>query len=302
MQTAISIRHSDSVDVKFLLSDGEAETQKTISMQHRDLLELSRSTGRPMTDPWCSRLAMLHLRYLVESGEDMEKPLVYVSPKELAAYDERQAGYKDAGPLAARGHDPETGALLGRVAEAHRAFKARFGLPGRVRCRVIRAMNSARDVVDRLLRRPKFFWRIDYFCKPYPPGIPPPLVPGQPVCPLSGRAPDRLLFSTRDTRFGDTRINYVYYNTSERLALAYPPMQRKELDELYEWHYWEPCSEMVLPDPGCHTPYRGYRGGSLLARNLHRLPSPWWFFHKLAYDDPTASALLRAVKGRAAGQ
>jgi hypothetical protein len=89
LQTAISLRHSDSVDVRFLLSDGTHQTQKTIAMQHRDLLELSRTAGVEMTDPWCSRLAMLHLKYLIESGEDMEKDLVSVSPKELAGYEAR---------------------------------------------------------------------------------------------------------------------------------------------------------------------------------------------------------------------
>ncbi len=87
MQTAISLRHSDTVDVKFILSDGSTEAAKTISMQHRDLLELARASGVPMTDAWCSRLAMLHLRYLIESGEDMEKTLIYVPKTELAAYD-----------------------------------------------------------------------------------------------------------------------------------------------------------------------------------------------------------------------
>jgi hypothetical protein len=89
LQTAISLRHSDSVDVKFILSDGSTEMQKTISMQHRHLLELSKSSGVPMTDAWCSRLAMLHLKYLIESGEDMEKDLVTVPPKELAGYEAR---------------------------------------------------------------------------------------------------------------------------------------------------------------------------------------------------------------------
>lgn len=89
LQTAISTRHSDSVDVKFILSDGTAEMQKVIAMQHRDLLELSKASGTPVTDPWCSRLAMLHLQYLVESGEDMEKSLVTPSPKELAGYEAR---------------------------------------------------------------------------------------------------------------------------------------------------------------------------------------------------------------------
>jgi hypothetical protein len=89
LQTAISTRHSDSVDVKFILSDGTSDSQKTISMQHRHLIELAKSSGVPMTDAWCSRLAMLHLTYLVESGEDMEKDLVSVSPKELAGYEAR---------------------------------------------------------------------------------------------------------------------------------------------------------------------------------------------------------------------
>jgi hypothetical protein len=89
LQTAISIRHSDSVDVKFILSDGSTEMEKTIAMQHRDLLELSKACGTPLNDPWCSRLAMLHLQYLVESGEDMEKAIVTVPPKELAGYEAR---------------------------------------------------------------------------------------------------------------------------------------------------------------------------------------------------------------------
>lgn len=89
LQTAISLRHSDSVDVKFVLSDGGADTQKTIAMQHRHLVDLAKTAGVTMTDAWCSRLAMLHLQYLIESGEDMEKDLVSVSPKELAGHEAR---------------------------------------------------------------------------------------------------------------------------------------------------------------------------------------------------------------------
>jgi hypothetical protein len=89
LQTAISTRHSDSIDVRFILSDGTTEMEKTVAMQHRDLLELSKTSGATITDSWCSRLAMLHLRYLVESGEDMEKKLVTVSPKELSGYEAR---------------------------------------------------------------------------------------------------------------------------------------------------------------------------------------------------------------------
>jgi len=87
LQTAISLRHSDTVDVKFVLRDEGTRIQKTIAMHHLDLLELSKKTGRLMTDAWCSRLAALHLKHLIETGEDMEKDMVTVSPEELAAYD-----------------------------------------------------------------------------------------------------------------------------------------------------------------------------------------------------------------------
>jgi len=87
LQTAISIRHSDTVDVKFVLHDGETRTQKTVALPHVDLLQLSKKMGRPVTDAWCSRLAALHLKRIIETGEDVEKDLVMVSAVELAEYD-----------------------------------------------------------------------------------------------------------------------------------------------------------------------------------------------------------------------
>jgi hypothetical protein len=87
LQTAISIRGSDSVDVQFLLENDQAGSfKKTIALPHADLLALSRSTGRPMDDPWCARLAALHLVHVVETGEDMEKDLVTVAPDALKLY------------------------------------------------------------------------------------------------------------------------------------------------------------------------------------------------------------------------
>jgi hypothetical protein len=86
LQTAISLRHSDTVDVKFVLESDGTKVQKQIAMPHVDLLELSRRTGREMSDSWCSRLAALHLRHMVENGEDMEKDLVTVRLDELSGY------------------------------------------------------------------------------------------------------------------------------------------------------------------------------------------------------------------------
>jgi hypothetical protein len=87
LQTAISMRGADTVDVKFILTDDNGgRTEKTIALPHPSLLDLSRETGRNMDDPWCARLAALHLLRVVETGEDMEKDIVTVMPADLKRY------------------------------------------------------------------------------------------------------------------------------------------------------------------------------------------------------------------------
>ena len=87
LQPAISIRHSDTVDVKFILEDElGGQIQRTIALPHAALLQVSRETNRKMDDPWCSRIAELHLLHLVETGEDMEKDLVTLTLPDLKRY------------------------------------------------------------------------------------------------------------------------------------------------------------------------------------------------------------------------
>jgi hypothetical protein len=87
LQTAISLRGADTVDVRFILTDENGgRTEKTIALPHASLLDVSRETGRDMDDPWCARLAALHLLHVVETGEDMEKDLVTVVPADLKRY------------------------------------------------------------------------------------------------------------------------------------------------------------------------------------------------------------------------
>src|SRR5580658_666548 len=91
LQTAISIRHADTVDVKFVLvDDNQGRSDKTIALQNADLLTVSKEAGRKIDDPWCARLAALHLKHLIETGEDMEKDLVTVSLADLRRYAERE--------------------------------------------------------------------------------------------------------------------------------------------------------------------------------------------------------------------
>lgn len=86
LQTGISIRHADTVDVKFWISsDGGEPEEKVIALPHPELLRLT-ANGRDLTDPLCLRLAAAHLRHMIETTEDIDKTLVTVPPEELARY------------------------------------------------------------------------------------------------------------------------------------------------------------------------------------------------------------------------
>jgi hypothetical protein len=85
LQNAISIRHADAVDVKFALSSEDGSTEeKVIALPHAALLSLARASERELTDPWCMRLAASHLKRMIETFEDMDKPLVTLTPVQLA--------------------------------------------------------------------------------------------------------------------------------------------------------------------------------------------------------------------------
>ena len=84
LQTGISIRHADTVDVKYYLwTEGEPKQEKVIALPHLALLALSQETGHPLTDAWCMKLAGTHLKSMIESGEDLEKTLVTLAPADL---------------------------------------------------------------------------------------------------------------------------------------------------------------------------------------------------------------------------
>jgi hypothetical protein len=86
LQTGISIRHADTVDVKFWVSsNGGQPEEKVIALPHPALLQLTEN-GRKLTDPLCMRLAAAHLKHMIETSEDMEKTVITVSPEEMAAY------------------------------------------------------------------------------------------------------------------------------------------------------------------------------------------------------------------------
>ena len=87
LQTAISLRHSDTVDVKFILvEENGGRAEKTIALPQAELPRAAAKLGRQVDDAWCSRIAASHLLHIIETGEDLEKELVDVSPADLDRY------------------------------------------------------------------------------------------------------------------------------------------------------------------------------------------------------------------------
>jgi hypothetical protein len=87
LQNGISIRHADTVDVKFGIStEGVPSEERVIALPHPALLALSEKLHHPITDTWCMKLAAMHLKHMLETGEDMEKTLVTTQPAEIEQY------------------------------------------------------------------------------------------------------------------------------------------------------------------------------------------------------------------------
>lgn len=82
-QTGISIRHADTIDVKWQLSSPDQTTEKVIALQHPALLALAKKLDRPLSDPWCMKLAGAHLLKMIETWQDMDKVLVTPAAEEL---------------------------------------------------------------------------------------------------------------------------------------------------------------------------------------------------------------------------
>ena len=87
LQNGISIRHADTVDVKFAVSTGgEPFDERIVALPHPALLEASRKTGHALTDAWCLKIGALHVKHTLESGEDMEKTLITPQSGEIEQY------------------------------------------------------------------------------------------------------------------------------------------------------------------------------------------------------------------------
>ncbi|MCU1325327.1 MAG: hypothetical protein JWN34_697 [Bryobacterales bacterium] len=95
LQTGISIRHADSVDVCFLASSGDETLKRVIVLNHPDLLAYTKRKGTQLTDTWCARLAAFKLRHAIENFEDMDKDYLVTSPAEIERFDYELRKWED---------------------------------------------------------------------------------------------------------------------------------------------------------------------------------------------------------------
>jgi hypothetical protein len=91
-QNGITIRHADTIDVKFdIWTVDEPGQERVVALRHPDLLRLSKESGQILSDAWCMKLAALHLKQMIETDEDMERTLVTVPYVKLAQYQKQLA-------------------------------------------------------------------------------------------------------------------------------------------------------------------------------------------------------------------
>ncbi len=88
LQNGITIRHADTVDVKFFVTpDGGETEEKVIALPHLALLQFCQERGLKLSDPLCMRIAAVRLKYMIETSEDMDKTLVTLRYEDIAAND-----------------------------------------------------------------------------------------------------------------------------------------------------------------------------------------------------------------------
>src|SRR5271166_6388838 len=87
LQTAISIRHSDSIVVCYILQSGDERMKKTVVIPHAEMRAYCERAGRTMSDTLYSRIAMCRIRHMIETAEDLDKDFLVLTPREIEEFD-----------------------------------------------------------------------------------------------------------------------------------------------------------------------------------------------------------------------
>jgi glycosyltransferase involved in cell wall biosynthesis/SAM-dependent methyltransferase len=257
-------------DVYQLLNEGTAAVSRGVFVTtnaYKALLGLTRDRGAAAEwDLWLR----LDRRYGIHRGSAQVRTIRRRTPESDAA---REAAFESA----------------------REVFEQSFGPAGRIRCMALHAFHRVKDTV-RGTQRGRLWFPVLLGAKPQPAGVAPARVPAdQPVCPIDGRMPDRLLFSARDTIGRDDGINYVYYDESADLATVYPPIDLEKLQRIYREDSQQ-ARAVSAPEEGTFSAYAGYARGHL-ARILSKIRSPYWLFRQPEFGDPSVTEMLRTIRG-----
>jgi len=186
------------------------------------------------------------------------------------------------------------------VAHARGEWRRRFGEKGRPLERVGHLLHRFENFLSRKLTKRRLFFPLTRSgcvggARPAPGEAP---ASNQSCrCPLTRDWPDRLLFSSKDTRFGDNLINRVYYNSESDLAIITPALTKERLNELYEQHYSNGNAQIIPAPPGYASPYKSFRGAGLANRLLARAKVPRPLCKGVRWDDQTCEQLIDNLPG-----
>ena len=160
------------------------------------------------------------------------------------------------------------------------------------------------NAIDWCVGRTRFY-PIPFHQLPRSKAVPPPRDPDAPVCPITGERPDRFLFSSRDTRFGDEGLFHWYGCERSGTAVCYPPLSRQRLDALHQKNY-SPRSTLRPSNRNASGLFSDFRGGSFLTRLSLDLSLPAALSSRIigkgeksVWEDSTADELLE-MTGEAA--
>jgi len=79
---AISTRHADAVDVKFLVDGRPA----WVALPHPAWVEYDKRTGKMITDPMAVEIAGHYLKTVLESGEGIDREIYSLTVEETLAH------------------------------------------------------------------------------------------------------------------------------------------------------------------------------------------------------------------------
>ena len=186
------------------------------------------------------------------------------------------------------------------VAYQRDEWRRRFGQQGRPVERVGHLWRRfVNELSRKLVKRRLLFPLARSGCvggaRPAPGEVPPNHGPCK--CPLTGQWPDRLLFSSKDTRFGDNLINRIYYNSESDLAIISPALTKERFNEMYEQHYSNSKAQIVLAPPGYASPYKFFRGAGLMNRFYSKVRIPRPFCKGINWEDQTCEQLIDNLAG-----